>query len=116
MQKKVFHQHTWDLALEDDCRQLVRLAVREDLDRGHDWTTISLVPADSQSVAEVVVRAEGVVSGLPAAQTVLCEMDTCTRHEYMHIPAAFEERLSTMMSTRFRFRFEEITAGFCSNG
>ena len=79
MQKKVFQQHTWDPALEDDCRQLVRLAVREDLGRGHDWTTISLIPAESQSVAEVVVRAEGVVSGLPAAQTALCEMDTQIR-------------------------------------
>ncbi|MEC7696526.1 MAG: carboxylating nicotinate-nucleotide diphosphorylase [Planctomycetota bacterium] len=79
MHKTAFHQHTWGPALEDDCRQLVRLAVREDLDRGHDWTTISLVPAESQSVAEVVVRAEGVVSGLSAAQTALCEMDTRIR-------------------------------------
>ena len=76
MHKTAFYQHTWGPALEDDCRQLVRLAVREDLDRGHDWTTISLVPAESQSVAEVVVRAEGVVSGLSAAQTALCEMDS----------------------------------------
>lgn len=76
MHKTAFHQHIWGPALEDDCRQLVRLAVREDLDRGHDWTTISLVPAESQSAAEVVVRAEGVVSGLSAAQTALCEMDT----------------------------------------
>ena len=76
MHKTAFHQHTWGPVLEDDCRQLVRLAVLEDLDRGHDWTTISLVPAESQSVAEVVVRAEGVVSGLSAAQTALCEMDS----------------------------------------
>ena len=75
MHKTAFHQHTWGPVLEGDCRQLVRLAVREDLDRGHDWTTISLVPAESQSMAEVVVRAEGVVSGLSAAQTALCEMD-----------------------------------------
>ncbi len=79
MDGATFYQHTWGPALEDDCRQIVRLAVREDLDRGYDWTTISLVPAESQSTAEVVAREPGVVSGLPAAQTVLSEMDTKLR-------------------------------------
>ena len=60
MVNQKFYQHDWGPALEDDCRQIVRLAVREDLDRGQDWTTISLIPAESQSEAEVVVRADGV--------------------------------------------------------
>ena len=79
MANKKFRQHDWGPALDDDCRQIVRLAVREDLDRGQDWTTISLIPAESQSEAEVVVRAEGVVAGLATAQTVLGEMDTQIR-------------------------------------
>ena len=79
MANKKFRQHDWGSALDDDCRQIVRLAVREDLDRGQDWTTISLIPAESQSEAEVVVRAEGVVAGLATAQSVLGEMDTQIR-------------------------------------
>ena len=79
MEQTAFHQHTWSPALADDCRHLVRLAVREDLDRGHDWTTISLVPAERQSTAEVVAREGGFVAGLPAAKIVLSEMDTSIR-------------------------------------
>ena len=40
-----FHQLDWTHAIEDDLRQIVRLAVREDLDRYHDWTTLALVAA-----------------------------------------------------------------------
>ena len=40
---KEFPQIEWDEQLADDCRQLVRLAVREDLDRLYDWTTLALV-------------------------------------------------------------------------
>jgi len=72
--QKDFHQIAWDAAVEDDCRQLVRLAVREDLDRGCDWTTVSLVDPEVTGKADVVARQEGVVAGLPAAKTVLEEM------------------------------------------
>ena len=41
---KDFQQIVWDAAVEEDCRQIVRLAVREDLDRLFDWTTLALVP------------------------------------------------------------------------
>ena len=65
--------------LADDCRQIVRLAVREDLDRGQDWTTISLIPTGARGAAEVVLREGGVVAGLAAAEAVLAEMDTQIR-------------------------------------
>ena len=42
-----FHQIDWDITIEDDLRQIVRLAVREDLERQHDWTTVALVGPDS---------------------------------------------------------------------
>jgi nicotinate-nucleotide pyrophosphorylase (carboxylating) len=70
-----FFQQTWDAAVEDDCRQIVRLAVREDLDRFHDWTTVSLVPHDATARAEVVARQSGVIAGLRAAQTAIDEMN-----------------------------------------
>ena len=34
MKQREFHQHDWGPSLDDDCRQIVRLAVREDLSRG----------------------------------------------------------------------------------
>ena len=70
-----FTQIQWDEQLADDCRQLARLAVREDLDRGHDWTTLSLLSADQTAQVAVVVRESGVIAGLPAAQIVLDEMN-----------------------------------------
>ena len=71
-----FSQLEWDAAAQDDCRQLVRLAVREDLERLYDWTTLALVPADAQARAAVVARRPGIVSGLRAAAMVVAEMDS----------------------------------------
>lgn len=69
-----FRQIEWDQLVEDDCRALVRLAVREDLGREQDWTTVALVPANREGVAHVVAREPGVVAGMPALVTVLNEM------------------------------------------
>lgn len=70
-----FGEVVWDEALVDDCRQLVRLAIREDLGRLYDWTTVSLVPEDAQARAVVRSRQAGVVAGIPAAQLALAEYD-----------------------------------------
>src|SRR5262249_24074234 len=66
--------HGEDSAIEDDLRQLVRLAVREDLDRFHDWTTLSLVGSETQGKAAIVVRRPGVLAGLRAIPVVIDEM------------------------------------------
>jgi len=65
----------WDATLEDDLRQLVRLAVREDLDRHHDWTTTLLVDEQAVSRAVVTARKPGIVAGLPGAALTLAEYD-----------------------------------------
>jgi len=70
-----YRQIEWDAQLEDDCRALVRLAIREDLDRLYDWTTVALVPETARAKANVVARKAGVVAGLPAAQLALAEFD-----------------------------------------
>lgn len=70
-----FQQSLWDTTTEDDCRQLIRLAVREDLARAYDWTTVALVGPETAGQADVVARRGGVIAGLPAAQLVLSEMD-----------------------------------------
>lgn len=70
-----YRQIEWDARLEDDCRQLVRLAVREDLDRFYDWTTIALVPDGTEGQARIVARQTGIVAGLPAGRLTLAEYD-----------------------------------------
>jgi nicotinate-nucleotide pyrophosphorylase (carboxylating) len=72
---KEFQQIEWDAAIEADCRRIVRAAVLEDLDRGYDWTTLALAPANAVGRATVVARRGGVVAGLPAAAVVIDEMD-----------------------------------------
>lgn len=68
-----FRQMEWDMQCADDCRQLIRLAVREDLERQYDWTTVSLVPADARGAAAVVSRHQGVIAGIAAANLVVLE-------------------------------------------
>jgi nicotinate-nucleotide pyrophosphorylase (carboxylating) len=75
MSHREYRQVGWDAALEDDLRQLVRLAVREDLDAGHDWTTCLLVDDAAQASAVVSARRDGTVAGLPGAAMVLSEYD-----------------------------------------
>jgi len=80
-----FHQQTWSATIEDDLRQLVRLAVREDLDRHHDWTTVALVAPDAKGRAAMVARQAGVIAGLRAVPVVIDEM---------HASIEFEPRAS----------------------
>jgi nicotinate-nucleotide pyrophosphorylase (carboxylating) len=78
---KDFTQIQWDERLEDDCRQIVRLAVREDLDRVYDWTTVALSAPDARGRVAVVTRQPGMIAGLRAARVALDEME---------IPASWE--------------------------
>jgi nicotinate-nucleotide pyrophosphorylase (carboxylating) len=71
---KEFKQVEWDSTLEDDLRQVVRLAVREDLDRRYDWTTVALVSPEQQGRATIVAREAGIVAGLRALAVIIDEM------------------------------------------
>ncbi len=77
-----FTQLDWNPTIEDDLRQLVRLSVREDLDRFHDWTTLAIVGSDQQGTAAVVVRKPGVVAGLRAVPIVIDEMQAAIDVEF----------------------------------
>jgi nicotinate-nucleotide pyrophosphorylase (carboxylating) len=74
--KPDYRQVHWDAELEHHLRQLVRLAVLEDLDRYHDWTTLALVAADAEATAAVVSREQGTLAGLAAIPVMLDEMNT----------------------------------------
>ena len=70
-----FAQLTWDSALADECRALVRLAILEDLNRSRDWTTEALAQDAPMATAGLVSRDAGVVCGLPCVPIVIEEMD-----------------------------------------
>ncbi len=70
-----FQQIEWDDVLADDCRQLIRLAIREDLDRWQDWTTLCMVPQDAKGTAAIVPREAGVLAGLPAVPLIIDELN-----------------------------------------
>lgn len=70
-----YRQVQWDAELEHHLRLLIRLAVLEDLDRYHDWTTLALVPAAAEGAAEVVSRQQGTLAGLAAIPVILDEMN-----------------------------------------
>jgi nicotinate-nucleotide pyrophosphorylase (carboxylating) len=69
-----FRQIEWDEDVAEDCRELVRLAVREDLEREQDWTTLALAPARREGAADVVARQLGVVAGMSALELAVGEM------------------------------------------
>lgn len=72
---KEFQQVAWDEALEDDCRHLIRLAVREDLDRRLDVTTAALIEPQARGCADMVARQAGIACGLQACRVILEEME-----------------------------------------
>lgn len=75
MATRDYRQIEWDAEVDDDCRQLIRLAVREDLDRLYDWTSVAVIPDAAPGQALVVARKPGVIAGLPAAAVALDEYD-----------------------------------------
>ncbi|MFN9551299.1 MAG: carboxylating nicotinate-nucleotide diphosphorylase [Pirellulaceae bacterium] len=64
-----------DPRLEEDLRMLVRLAIREDLDRGMDLTTVALVPAEHRGRARLVARQPVVACGVDLIAIILEECD-----------------------------------------
>jgi nicotinate-nucleotide pyrophosphorylase (carboxylating) len=66
-----FAQVAWDRAAEEDCRELVRLAIREELEHEQDWTTLGLTPGDRVGAACITPREAGIVAGMPAVQVAL---------------------------------------------
>ncbi len=75
-----FSQQTKDAFLRDDLEQLVRLAIREDLARGIDLTTVAVVPADLPAEADVIARVSGTAAGVDLVnwmvETLQCPIRT----------------------------------------
>lgn len=75
MATRDYRQIEWDADVEDDCRQLIQLAVREDLERFYDWTSVALIADTMPGRARAVARKPGTIAGLPAAAVTLNEYD-----------------------------------------
>lgn len=97
--KKEFSQVEWDSYLIDDCRHLIRLAVREDLDRFFDWTTVSIVSEAARGQADIVSRELGVVAGQGIVPLIIEEMECdfeFTQHVADGSPVEPMSRLGTL--------------------
>jgi nicotinate-nucleotide pyrophosphorylase (carboxylating) len=64
-----------DALLLDDLSHLVRLAIREDLDRGVDLTTISTVPESLNAQADIVARVPGMAAGFAVLESIVRDLD-----------------------------------------
>jgi nicotinate-nucleotide pyrophosphorylase (carboxylating) len=72
-----FSVQTRDARLKDDLIQLTRLAIREDLDRGFDITTVSVVPQGLAAEASISARVAGVAAGIDLIEWIV-EALNCT--------------------------------------
>ncbi len=70
-----FNQVQWDQQTVGDCRELVQLALQEDLDDQLDLTTCALIDADAVGQARLVAREAGVACGMHAGELILHQVD-----------------------------------------
>lgn len=75
----IFKTIEWDDQLVADCRELVRLALREDLGEAGDVTSDSVVGPDRRGAAAIASREAGVLAGVGVAAVVLEEADADAR-------------------------------------
>ncbi len=71
-----YRPQTIDPPLLDDLSHLVRLAIREDLDRLIDLTTMAIVPQGIHGSAVLVSRGNGIAAGVDLIEAILQETDT----------------------------------------
>jgi nicotinate-nucleotide pyrophosphorylase (carboxylating) len=79
--KSDYRSQTIDPPLLDDLSQLVRLAIREDLDRLADLTTLAIVPQKVVGAAAIIPRVQGVAAGFELIEAILQELDCSIRVE-----------------------------------
>ncbi len=67
---KDFAEISWDERTRQSLSALLPLAIREDLDRWYDWTTVALVAEGTIGQARLVCRQAGTLAGLSALDQV----------------------------------------------
>lgn len=71
-----FTQISWDAGTEAEYRELVRLALQEDLGRQGDLTSQALVPPEQSGEAVIVARQPGILAGLQGIPVLLAALDS----------------------------------------
>jgi nicotinate-nucleotide pyrophosphorylase (carboxylating) len=79
--KADYRSQTIDPPLLDDLSHLVRLAIREDLDRIADITTMAIVPQGVTGTALIVPRVTGKAAGIDLIESMLQELDSSIQLE-----------------------------------
>jgi nicotinate-nucleotide pyrophosphorylase (carboxylating) len=79
--KADYRSQTIDPPLLDDLSHLVRLAIREDLDRIADITTMAIVPQGVTGTALIVPRVAGKAAGIDLIEAMLQELDSSIQLE-----------------------------------
>lgn len=69
-----FQQLDWNLDVENVARQLIRMALQEDLGLQRDWTTWATIDSQTVGFANVVNRVPGVICGLRLIPIILEEL------------------------------------------
>ena len=70
-----YRSQTIDSQLLDDLVQILRLAIREDLDRSVDVTTMAVVPPGVKGQAGLISRSHGVAAGIDLIDEMIEELD-----------------------------------------
>jgi nicotinate-nucleotide pyrophosphorylase (carboxylating) len=70
-----YRSQTIDEFLLEDLSEILRLAIREDLDRSVDLTTMAIVPDGVRGSAALVSRSHGVAAGIDLIDEMIAEMD-----------------------------------------
>lgn len=70
-----YRSQTIDTSLLEDLTEILRLAIREDLDRSVDLTTMAIVPPGVTGSAALISRSHGVAAGIDLIDEMLEELD-----------------------------------------
>ncbi len=85
-----YRQQQRDDILRDSVEHLTRLAIREDLGRGFDITTLAIVPEDLPATADIVSRVPGRAAGVELIQWIVdCLQANVTVQTFVADGAAF---------------------------
>jgi nicotinate-nucleotide pyrophosphorylase (carboxylating) len=66
-----------------DCTEIVRRALMEDIGTG-DITTQLTIPEEARAKAQMLVKQEGLVAGLPVAEEVFRQVDATLSVQWLH--------------------------------
>lgn len=66
-----FYQNNWSSEIEDELRQLLKIAIAEDTGISGDLTSLALIPDQLYGSASIYSRENGVMAGVQAVATIL---------------------------------------------